>query len=1230
MANTFPILNYANTFGDWMVTTSNLVKENNDLAANNYLKSTGTLFLNDPTTGLSVANNSYFYGGLHVTGAGAFAQVDNNLGVGGKLTTTGTANVGGTIYATSSGVGLEVTNNTVLKSGLDVTGAATLRGTASVAGAVTLSGGASVSNGISVSGTTTLQNSVSIGGATTISNTLSATGVISTGSRIIGDNITGNSTMYTVTLTVSNQVTTDTIQANSFVNTATSRASTANAVVLNAGTGNVVSLSSNTIVANTATLTNLSSTVAGITTLNVSGVTTLNNLVSSVVNSSNTISTNVYSSNVYSTNGSIDNLTSKTATSDKVVTSNISSPLSYVTTQYTNQGFTNAATVNTLQSNTSINTASLSVSNNVYAGAIYANNAIRADGVTGYFGNVVTSSLTVGGNFVVTGSTINTSNTIFLNSNSTQGVNSYVTVVRGSSTNASLRWNETNSYWEELDISNGNWYRILTDEYLSSSVSLPSTTTVATAQAANTLNNSINNINNVNNIQNTSITTAASYANSAFVTANSAGSYANSAFTTANAATTNAAAAYNQANTATTNAGSAYNQANTATSNAAAASSYANAAFIQANTAVSNALAASSYANSAFLAANNAIASSAASAGVYANGAFIQANTAISNAAAASSYANSAFAKANSAATSVNIGNTTVSFARNTGNLNIIGVNTDGWSQYLYNPNGSGSSQYFPLNLDYTNSTANSVVRTDNNGYLQTGWLTSTLGASQQLTTPPTYIWGLDSSTNYLKTFKPTNVIVGYANNIYSTTATAKQIHYQTGASTTGFIDAPTTDNTFLRYNNTSGLFQWDSVIKSVAAGSGISASTTAGAATVSLASSGVTTGTYTNATVTVDAYGRITSASSGSGSGVSSVTGTTYQIAIGGTSTNPTIGLASPQAGTGTSYNYPTSMSVDSYGRVVSITGGSAPGTGTVTSISAGTGLSGGTITTSGTLSLGTSGVSAGSYSYPSSIYVDSYGRITSISSGSSGVSSVFGRTGSVTASSGDYSSYYGSLSGTNSWSGTNSFSGTTNLGSSGYYVNFNGIANFTAAQAGASFGRASPNGNFAAWVQPRDTVAGTAGLVTQTYGGNSASMATMSTATGIVYYWFGDYGASPTNVGVITTNGSSTFYNTTSDHRLKENIVPLTDAVSRVKQLLPRNYTWKNNPSVGVVEGFIAHELQSVVPDAVHGVKDAVDEEGNPKYQSVDTSVLIPVLTAALQEALARIEALEAKVGK
>jgi hypothetical protein len=113
---------------------------------------------------------------------------------------------------------------------------------------------------------------------------------------------------------------------------------------------------------------------------------------------------------------------------------------------------------------------------------------------------------------------------------------------------------------------------------------------------------------------------------------------------------------------------------------------------------------------------------------------------------------------------------------------------------------------------------------------------------------------------------------------------------------------------------------------------------------------------------------------------------------------------------------------------------------------------------------------------------------------------------------------------------------------------------------------------------------------------------------------------------VGFIQMNGSNTSYNTSSDYRLKENIAPMTGALATVSALKPVTYTWKADGSDG--QGFIAHELQAVVPDCVTGEKDAVDTEGNIKPQAIDTSFLVATLTAAIQEQQAIITELKARV--
>ena len=113
---------------------------------------------------------------------------------------------------------------------------------------------------------------------------------------------------------------------------------------------------------------------------------------------------------------------------------------------------------------------------------------------------------------------------------------------------------------------------------------------------------------------------------------------------------------------------------------------------------------------------------------------------------------------------------------------------------------------------------------------------------------------------------------------------------------------------------------------------------------------------------------------------------------------------------------------------------------------------------------------------------------------------------------------------------------------------------------------------------------------------------------------------------VGYISTQNSATHYATSSDYRLKENEVAISDGITRLKTLKPYRFNFKANASE-TVDGFFAHEV-TAVPEAITGTKDEVDSNNNPVYQGIDQSKLVPLLTAALQEAVAKIEVLETKV--
>jgi hypothetical protein len=140
--------------------------------------------------------------------------------------------------------------------------------------------------------------------------------------------------------------------------------------------------------------------------------------------------------------------------------------------------------------------------------------------------------------------------------------------------------------------------------------------------------------------------------------------------------------------------------------------------------------------------------------------------------------------------------------------------------------------------------------------------------------------------------------------------------------------------------------------------------------------------------------------------------------------------------------------------------------------------------------------------------------------------------------------------------------------------------------------------------------------------------------------------------NVGSIVVGGSSTAYNTTSDYRVKHNVAPFTNAIEKVQQLSPITFSFIADTTDTMIDGFLAHEVADIVPEAVTGVKDAVvppelftstdplpdgvsigdvkEQNGQDELQQLDQSKLVPLLTAALKEAIIRIEALENATGE
>lgn len=285
----------------------------------------------------------------------------------------------------------------------------------------------------------------------------------------------------------------------------------------------------------------------------------------------------------------------------------------------------------------------------------------------------------------------------------------------------------------------------------------------------------------------------------------------------------------------------------------------------------------------------------------------------------------------------------------------------------------------------------------------------------------------------------------------------------------------------------------------------------------------------------------------------------------------------------------------------VVNATSYSASGSGTVTSVnvsggSTGLSFTGGPVTTTGTITAsGTLAIANGGTGTTSTTFVNLASNVT----------------GTLPVARG----------GTGSSSGAPASIVQAGTFSSGEYI----FDSSSLLRLGAS----SPSAVWRTYVVPVNSGTGQPAIVADrlAYTDSSCLVCNDNTA-GSSSRNYVVFTVSNTSIANITTNGSSVSYNTTSDYRLKTNVTPLTNSAVRVKALKPCSYNWVRAPEVSS-QGFLAHELAEVVPQAVSGEKDAMNSDGSIRPQQVDTSHIIPLLTSALQEALARIEALEAKVG-
>ena len=272
--------------------------------------------------------------------------------------------------------------------------------------------------------------------------------------------------------------------------------------------------------------------------------------------------------------------------------------------------------------------------------------------------------------------------------------------------------------------------------------------------------------------------------------------------------------------------------------------------------------------------------------------------------------------------------------------------------------------------------------------------------------------------------------------------------------------------------------------------------------------------------------------------------------------------------------------------------------------------------ITSTGTLSLSLSSASTfrsnlglGSMATQDTSILNSYATTSSLSS--------YALTSSL--------SNYASLNGNNTFNGTNQFNSSANYYNSHQF--FGDVYFGTSYGNNFSVGGSPPSPQWNSFFQSQ-----AAHPAAVFYGYSSGAVGIAVTADAFPYNQINFFVGNPysyTAVGSIDAiTGNSVRYNTTSDYRLKSDVISLTDSISRLKQLNPVKFKWKNNLAFGYQEGFLAHEVGQICPTAVSGEKDAVNEDGSIKPQNIDTSYLIPLLTSSLKEAVARIETLEAEI--
>lgn len=480
MANTVPVLSFTNTFGDLLAQQNRAAIELNNIAANNYTKNSGTLFLNGSGTGLAVTAAALLGSGI----------VSGTLSVGGSVSATSN------VFVNGPGNALEVANNSLLRGNVltnNLTANNVIRSTIVNASGNVFANDITSNNSIR---TVSLQASANIIGNNLTSNNTTLTKDLNVTGNTITNTLFSNTSIGGSTLIISGLSTTSALQSNNSVNTA------------------VVVASENIIGRNIQANTGLSSA-----TLSISGLAAVGSLqANSSVNTATLTVTNTGFVNALQANSSVNTATLSVTGSAFVNALQANSSINTSSFNASSATVTNAIIGNNIQANTGLSSGTLSVSSGTFANTIVANTSIdvptitvtsklNANSVPVAFFNAIqtTGQVSVGGNFVINGATVYNSNTFTVNSGSSVGQISAFGVNRGTSgANAAIRWNEPLSYWDIVDVNNPTSYsKILTANLISGSITSTSSDTIASSAAANTLNNSINVIQGVDNTQNT-------------------------------------------------------------------------------------------------------------------------------------------------------------------------------------------------------------------------------------------------------------------------------------------------------------------------------------------------------------------------------------------------------------------------------------------------------------------------------------------------------------------------------------------------------------------------------------------------------------------------------------------------------------------------------------------------------------------------------------------------------